>query len=151
MASRWWGGRTTVARAIPHIPEPIAEVDVEGVRGLVLERDVAELASIEPTHPARLLPGFDPFTNELPRHVEAVLAEDRHARVHRTAGWVSQVAIVDGRVAGTWTIDDGAKGAGRVVLQRFGRWRAQARKEIKPEVERLAAFLDRPLTLEFGV
>jgi hypothetical protein len=148
MASRWWGGRVTITKALPHVPVGLAEIDVEGVRALVRETDLAELESVEPEHPARLLPGFDPFTNELPRRVEAVLGAANHDRVHRTAGWVTPIVAIDGRVAGTWEIESAKGGAGRVLVQPFGRWRGGARKELAAEVERVAAFLDRPLRLE---
>jgi hypothetical protein len=147
MASRWWGGRVTVSHALPHVPEPIAEVDVDGIRGLVREADLAELAAIEPDHPARLLPGFDPFTNELPRHVEAVLGDDHHDRVHRTAGWVTPIVVVDGCVGGTWEIENG-NGARSLVVRPFRRWPGAARKELATEVDRIAAFLDQRLGLD---
>jgi Winged helix DNA-binding domain len=150
MIGRWWGGgrMAAITRALQTMSEPAVEVDIEGSRGLVLETDVAALERISPEHPARLLPGFDPFTNELPRRVESVLGNAHHHRVHRTAGWVTPIVAIDGRVAGTWELEDRKGGAGRVVVQPFGRWRGGARKELAPEVERIAAFLDRPLRLE---
>jgi hypothetical protein len=57
---------------------------------------------------------------------------------------------MDGRVAGTWEIADGKGGAGSVVVQRFHRWRGGARRELEEEVDRIAAFLDRPLRVERG-
>ena len=152
MIARWWGGGRLagVTKALARMPSPVVPVDVDGVRGLVLERDVAALAAASPGHPARLLPGFDPFTNELPRHVDAVLGDDLHDRVHRTAGWVTPIVFVDGRVGGTWEMETGARGSGTVAVRAFRRWPASARKEVAREVERLASFLDRPLTLEIA-
>ena len=126
----------------------LAEVDLEGRRAWVRADDVAGLRAQEPFRGVRLLPGFDPFTNELPRHVESVLGDDLHDRVHRTAGWVTPVVIVDGRVGGTWEIENGRGGAGTVRVQPFRRWRGGARKELRAEVDRLAAFLERPLRVE---
>ena len=128
-------------------PRAITDVDVEGTRGLVLEEDIAALAAASPDHQVRLLPGFDPFTNELPRHIEAVLPEADHDKVHRTAGWVSPIVVIDGRVAGRWEIENGKGRAGTVMFQRFGRWRAGIRPELVAEVDRIAAYLDRPLSL----
>ena len=71
-----------------------------------------------------------------------------HDAVHRTAGWVTPIVVIDGRVAGTWELSNGKAGAGSVIVQPFGPWRGGARKELAPEVERIAAFLDRPLRLE---
>jgi hypothetical protein len=107
--------------------------------------DIEALSAVSPDHEVRLLPGFDPFTNELPRRVEAVLGDAHHDRVHRTAGWVTPIVVVDGRVAGTWEIE-----AGKVVVQPFDRWRGGARRELEPEVARIAAYLDRPLQIEMA-
>jgi hypothetical protein len=147
MIARWWGaGRmAAVNRAIALVPDPIEEVDVDGVLGLVRREDLEALATVSARHAVRLLPGFDPFTNELPRRVHAVLPEPHHDRVHRTAGWVTPIVVVDGRVAGTWEIGDGKSGT--VEVQPFERLSAAATKELKAEVERVAAFLDRPLRM----
>jgi hypothetical protein len=148
MIGRWWGGRTTVTKALHRVPVSLVEVDVEGTRGLVREEDVEALVAMAPEHPARLLPGFDPFTNELPRRVDRVLKPADHDAVHRVAGWVTPIVVVDGRVAGTWEIANGKAGAGTISVRPFGRWRGGARRELRPEVERIAAFLDRRLRLE---
>jgi Winged helix DNA-binding domain len=147
MIGRWWGGgrMAAVNRALRTIAGELDEVDVEGARGLVLRADVAAVTA-QPEPAVRLLPGFDPWINEVPRRVDSVLAADRHDLVHRTAGWVTPVVVVDGRVAGTWEITgNGARGA--VEVAAWDRWRPGARKELKREVDRLAAFLDRPLRL----
>jgi hypothetical protein len=34
------------------------------------------------------------------------------------------------------------------VVRPFGRWRGGARRELAPEVDRIAAFLDRPLAID---
>jgi hypothetical protein len=150
MIARWWGGGrlTAVTRALGRMPVELAEIDVEGTRGLVRRDDLAALAGTEPAEHVRLLPGFDPFTNELPRHVDAVLDDRLHDRVHRTAGWVTPIVVLDGRVGGTWELENGKGGAGRLVVRPFGRWRGGARKELEPEVDRLSAYLERRLTLE---
>jgi hypothetical protein len=150
MIARWWGGGrlAAVSRALKVLPDPVVEVDVEGARGFVLGSDIGALDAVSPEHPARLLPGFDPFTNELPRRVESVLNPADHDRVHRTAGWVTPIVVVDGRVAGTWEIENGKAGTGTVTVRPFGRLRGGARKELASEVDRIAAFLDRRVGLE---
>ena len=147
MIARWWGGGrlTAVRRALARMPVPIAEVDVEGTRGLVRQDDLELLAATTPHQGVRLVPGFDPFTNELPRRVAAVLGDTHHARVHRTAGWVTPIVVVDAEIAGTWEIENGPAGTGVVVVRPFGRLRGGVRRELVPEVDRIAAFLDRPL------
>jgi hypothetical protein len=145
MIARWWGGgrMAAITRAMPLVDVPLAEVDVEGVRGLVRSEDVAALAAVAPGHEARLLPGFDPFTNELPRRVDAVLPDTHHDRVHRTAGWVSPIVVADGRVAGTWEIGPGKSGS--VEVQPFARWGSETTRAVATEIDRYADFLDRPL------
>jgi Winged helix DNA-binding domain len=147
MIARWWGGgrMAGVNRALAHVSVPLAQVEIDGVRGLVRSEDVEALASVsaEPSHDARLLPGFDPFTNELPRRIDAVLPDDHHARIHRTAGWVSPVVVVDGRIAGTWEIGRGRSAS--VEVQPFSEWSSGTDRQIAAEVERVAEFLDRPL------
>lgn len=149
MVARWWGGGRLagVTQALARMPTPVVQVDVEGVRGLVRALDLDALRDAPARHEPRLLPGFDPFTNELPRHVASVLDDALHDRVHRTAGWVTPVVVVDGRVAGTWEIQNGNRGAGIVLVQPFTT-KGIARRALTREVERIAAFLDRPLRID---
>ena len=151
MVNRWWGGgtrATVIKRAIACVPEPVAEVDVDGSQGLVLAEDVDALVGASPPTCVRLLPGFDPFTNELPRRVEAAMPVARHELVHRTAGWVTPIVVIDGRIAGTWELT-AAGGRGAIEVRPWHRWRGGARKELQAEVDRIAAFLDRPLTVSW--
>jgi hypothetical protein len=135
---------------LARIPDELAEIDVEGTRGLVRREDLAALAATEPGEHLRLLPGFDPFTNELPRHVDAVLDDRLHDRVHRTAGWVTPIVVLDGRVGGTWEIENGSHGTGRVAVTPFGRWRGGARQALSADVDRLALFAARSLSVEIA-
>jgi hypothetical protein len=151
MVARWWGGgrMSPINRALKHVEDEVAQVDVEGARGLVRRGDEAILAATKPYRGVRLLPGFDPFTNELPRRVESVLPAARHDLVHRTAGWVTPIVIVDGAIAGTWELDGGRAGKSVTVVP-FTRWRRGELKELASEVDRLAAFLGRPLSVSVG-
>ncbi|HET9613604.1 MAG TPA: crosslink repair DNA glycosylase YcaQ family protein, partial [Candidatus Limnocylindrales bacterium] len=102
MISRWWGaarGRL-VAAALERTPADLASIDVSGTRTWIHAADVDELAAQPPFHGVRLLPGFDPFTNELPRRTESVLPVAHHDDVYRTAGWVTPLVLVDGRIGG---------------------------------------------------
>lgn len=150
MIARWWGGgrMAGITRALAVLGKRVVAIDVEGMRGLVRAVDVDAITAASPAHEARLLPGFDPFTNELPRHVDSVLDDTHHDKVHRTAGWVTPIVLIDGRVAGTWEIENGKGGTGTLVVQRFGRWRSGAPRELAAEVERIAGFLDRRMQLD---
>jgi hypothetical protein len=79
------------------------------------------------------------------RRLDALMPSDRHDPVHRVAGWVSPVVVVDGRVAGTWELTSGKRGG--ISVQPFVRWRGGARRDLEPEVDRIASFLDRPLAV----
>ena len=145
---RWWGSRYTMRKAIEAAGLDLVNVDVEGTTGLALRSDAAPLATTKPFVGVRLLPGFDGYVNDLPRRVEALMPVERHAAVHRVAGWVSPVVIVDGRVAGTWEITNGKRGG--IAVTPFGRWRGGARQELAGEADRIAAFLDRPLSVDLA-
>jgi len=140
---RWWGSRYTMRNAIHSAGLDLVNIDVEGSAGLALRSDVKDLSTRKPFTGVRLLPGFDAYVNDLPRRVDALMPVDRHADVHRVAGWVSPVVIVDGRVAGTWELASGKRGG--IAIQPFSRWRGGARQELAAEADRIAAFLDRPL------
>ena len=142
---RWWGSRYTMKQAI-EAAGGIVSIDVEGTAALARRADLDELAATQPFVGVRLLPGFDAYVNDLPRRVDALMPADRHDDVHRVAGWVSPVVVVDGRVMGTWELETGARGG--VQVRPFGRWPGTARREIAAEVDRIAAFLDRPLKVE---
>lgn len=94
----------------------------------------APLPSPDAHAPARLLPRFD----------NLVLSHDDRRRVlpdeHRPAviqgGEVSATFLVDGFVAGTWSLDDG-----RVQLRPFSPLPLTARREVEDEAARLEAFL----------
>jgi hypothetical protein len=140
---RWWGSRYTMRKAIEAAGLDLVTIDIEGTAGLALRSDIKDLSATNPFTGVRLLPGFDAYVNDLPRRVDALLPVDRHDAVHRIAGWVSPVVIVDGRVAGTWGLATGKRGG--ISVQPFGRWRGGARKELAAEADRVAAFLHRPL------
>ena len=148
MIGRWWGAARAgiVNDAIARAPVDLAEVDVGGVRTWTRTSDVGALAEKEPFRGVRLLPGFDPFTNELPRRVESVLPVAHHDDVYRTAGWVTPLVLVDGRIGGTWGIGTGRRPVVDVV--RWSSWDRAADTELRAEVDRVAAFLDKPLAVE---
>lgn len=148
--ARWWGsvraGLISEARAL--LGDEVAEIDVAGTRAWALPADIAPLAATAPFKGVRLLPGFDPWINELPRRTDAVMTSIHHDRIYRVAGWVTPVVIVDGRVAGTWELTEGKRGG--MAVQPLERWRSGVKAELTTEVDRIAAFLDRPLPIEIA-
>ncbi len=148
--ARWWGsvraGLINEARAL--LGEQVVDIDVAGTRQWILPADVEALKATEPFEGVRLLPGFDPWINELPRRTDAVMTSAHHDRIYRVAGWVTPVVIVDGRVEGTWELTAGKRGG--IAIQPLERWRSGVKAELKAEVDRLAAFLDRPLPIDLA-
>ena len=70
-----------------------------------------------------------------------------HDDAYRTAGWVTPLVVVDGRVGGTWNIAGNAN-RGVVEVVRWSSWKRAAAGELAAEVDRVAAFLDKPLAIE---
>jgi hypothetical protein len=57
--------------------------------------------------------------------------------------------LVDGRIGGTWEIGGSAK-RGVITVRRWSSWTRAARSELDAEVDRVAAFLDKPLAIELS-
>jgi hypothetical protein len=148
MIVRWWGATRSglITDALARLPVETSPVEVDGVNAWVRTEDVDALGASKPFRGVRLLPGFDPFTNELPRRTESVLPVAHHDDVYRTAGWVTPLVLVDGRIGGTWQIGSGKRPTVEVV--RWSSWKRLARRELDAEIDRVAAFLDRPLTID---
>jgi winged helix DNA-binding protein len=147
MVVRWWGAQRAglINDAAARLGSAITTVEVDGRKAWVRKEDVAAVTSAQPFRGVRLLPGFDPYVNELPRRTDELLPVLHHDRIYRTAGWVTPVVIVDGSVGGTWELTAGKRGG--IAVQPFGSWRGGVHRELRAEADRLAAFLDRPLEL----
>jgi hypothetical protein len=65
---------------------------------------------------------------------------DFKARVHRQAGWVSPVLLVDGRIEGVWRHERRGRRL-EVTIAPFRRVPAAVRRSAAAEAERLAEFL----------
>jgi len=121
----------------------LAPVDVEGRPGWVLRSDVHHLERASLDGPVvRLLPSFDSFLlghKDKSHLVEAA----RYTRVYRPAGWLAPVLLVDGRVAGVWSM---TRKAGRLVVrvEAFTRLSAALRAAVQDETEDLGRFLGMP-------
>jgi hypothetical protein len=119
----------------------VVEVSVEGRRASVRAADLDALVASEPAAGVRLLGGFDQYVVGASAHLSELLAGGSRALVSRTAGWISPVLLVDGRIAGVWTYD--RKGARFTIeVAPFGAVPARVRKALKAEGERIGAFVD---------
>ena len=135
--------RDVVQWSMMHVPElkaslallePLRRFRDEHGRELV---DVPRAPLPDPDTPApvRLLPKWD---NVLLAWADRtrVLPEAYRKQVIRMNGDVAQTFLVDGFVAGTWTVDDG-----RVVTAPFAKLSSTVQRELRDEAGRLEAFL----------
>jgi hypothetical protein len=83
-------------------------VDVEGEPAYARAADVDDLATAEPFDEVRLLPAFDQFVLGPGTGDVRVIDAHRRAAISKAAGWISPVVVCRGRVAGTWSLADGA-------------------------------------------
>ena len=95
----------------------------------------APLPDPETPAPVRFLPKWD---NVLLAWADRtrVLPEEYRKRVIKTNGDVAQTFLVDGLVAGMWSVEKD-----RVVLEPLGRLSRSVRREVEDEAERLEAFV----------
>ena len=110
-------------------------VEVEPKR-FVLAADVERL-SARPKG-VNVLGAFDPYV--LFPHNDRPVPEEHRERVYRAAGWISQVIVVRGRVAGDWTHKK--KGANlEIALEPFAPLSATTARAVERELDSLATFL----------
>ena len=135
--ARWWGAWPGVANAAwSGLAKELAPVSVEGVRVDILESDLGALLKARIEQRVQLLPAFDPYI--LGHASRSHLVPSAFApRVSRTAGWISAVLLVDGRVAGTWT-HTLAGTTIRVTVDPFSRLRPATTTEVKIRARELA-------------
>ena len=115
----------------------MAEVDVDGERAYVLAEHLDELARTRPTRAVRLLGGFDQFVLGAGTDDEHIIAAQRRSAVSRTAGWISPVVLVDGRVGGTWRL-----GGSAIAIDWFPETERPRAELVDAEVARIRAILD---------
>jgi DNA glycosylase AlkZ-like len=135
-----WFGKRKLRAWFGELTERIAEVDVDGERAYVLEEDVDELASAEPSDTVRLLPGFDQYVLGSGTGDGHVVSPARRTAVSRRAGWVSPVVVVGGVVRGTWELDDDEA---RVTW--FRESGKPPRRALRAELGRLSSIVGREL------
>jgi len=124
-----------IQRALERL-EPLRRLRDEQGREL-LDVPRAPLPAAETPAPVRFLPKRD---NVLLAWADRtrVLPEPYRKRVIRMNGDVAQTFLVDGFVAGTWSVE-----GGRVVIESFAPLTRSVRREVEDEAEKLEAFLAR--------
>lgn len=138
--ARWWGSwRGVAAAAWKSLAPELVTVSVEGRHAEALAADVAAMKRSRLSETVHLLPLFDPY---LMGHARRDHMVDRAhaAKVSRTAGWISAVILVEGRVAGTWTHGLG-NGILQVTLTPFQPLSARQKTQVKERTAEIALAL----------
>jgi hypothetical protein len=120
--------------------DDVAEVVLDGGPAFVLAADVEEIMAAEPQGAVNLLPAFDQYVVGAPRNTAAVLDPAHQAKVYRPQGWLSPVLLVDGVIAGTWSVDGKGRDT-RIVVDPFEPLSAAVAQRAASEAQRLAAIL----------
>jgi hypothetical protein len=132
----WWGHWPGVgAAAWDALEGELATVSVGGWRAQMLASDLQRLP---PTTKGlvQLLPPFDPYLMGYASRAHLFDVVHR-PKVSRTAGWISAVLLVDGRVEGTWT-HSLARGVLRVRLVPFERLPPKVLSSVRLRARELA-------------
>jgi hypothetical protein len=138
--ARWWGQWSGVGKAAwIALAGELTPVSIEGRRADVLSADVQGIARHPPEESVQLLPPFDPYLMGHSSRDHIVEAANL-SKVSRTAGWISAVVLVDGRVAGTWT-HVAARETLRITVEPFRRLSAKTVAEVRRRGESLAGAL----------
>jgi hypothetical protein len=139
--ARWWGGHTPgVGKAAwAGLAGELASVSIEGHRADILAVDLKRLAKSPDGATVKLLPLFDPYLMGHSSRDHLFDAAYR-SRVSRTAGWISAVVLVEGRVVATWT-HRVVKQTLHIAVEPFHKLPLKAKPEIRARAEELAATL----------
>jgi len=136
--ARWWGAWPGVGNAAwSGLAKELVHASVEGTRLDILKSDLDALRTAKITEPVQLLPAFDPY---ILGHANRDHLFDRvHGpKVSRTAGWISAVVLVDGRVAATWT-HTLANRTLRITIEPFRNLTTVIKSEIRQKADALAS------------
>ncbi|MGW4810003.1 DNA glycosylase AlkZ-like family protein, partial [Kitasatospora sp. NPDC004272] len=105
-----WLSRNSLRRTVlkgfaAALGDRLTEVTVDGAPAHALTEHLDELAATAPTASVHLLGAFDQYVLGPGTKATEILPAAHRAKVSRTAGWISPLLLVDGRIAGTWEQD----------------------------------------------
>lgn len=135
----WLGRWPGVAQAAwEGLREELVDVSVEGWRAQLLAGDLDRIPAVTRGH-VNLLAPFDPYLMGWASRAHMFDSAHR-SKVTRTAGWISAVVLLDGRVVGTWT-HRLAKDTLTVDVVAFDHIKPKVASEIRRRAAELAAAL----------
>ncbi len=138
--ARWWGAWPGIGKAAwSGLAGELVEVSLDGRKLQALEADIDAIHKARIDEPVQLLPLFDPYLMGYANRDH--LFEKVHApKVSRTAGWISAVVLVNGRVEGTWTHAVN-KGALRIDVVPFKRLGTSVTSDVRKRASEIAKAL----------
>ncbi len=107
-----WLSRNSVRKTVVRgwfaaMGEVLTEVDVEGRTGWIPSEFADDLAAATLDGGVHLLGPFDQYVLGPGTGDTVLLPAEHRSKVSRTAGWISPLVLLDGRIAGTWEqVDD---------------------------------------------
>jgi hypothetical protein len=128
------------------LEERLVTVDVDGHRALLLAEDLDELCQAARSPAVRLLAGFDQYLLGPGTGDPRIVPHARRKQVSKTAGWISAVVLVGGRVAGVWELAEDA-----VVVSLFEEAGDVNRDALEAEAARVGAFTGRDLRVSVSL
>jgi hypothetical protein len=138
--TRWWGSWAGIGKAAwTGLAGELVSVDIEGRKANLLAGDLQRIGKLLPAASVQLLPPFDPYVMGHSSRDHIVEAAN-HSKVSRTAGWISAVVLVDGRVAGTWS-HEALKGTLRITVEPFQTLTSKTMTELRGRAEAIAETL----------
>jgi hypothetical protein len=146
----WSGMRMGLIREIwKRARDDLRPVVADGKEAYLLAEELDELrAQRDAGTSVRLLPYFDVYL--LGHKDKGHLVDPAHyKRVYRKAGWISQVVLVNGRIAGVWTQKSRGKGL-IVTVEAFEPLNRETRQAVEEEAAGLGHFLGREAEVAFG-
>ncbi|HEV2968327.1 MAG TPA: winged helix DNA-binding domain-containing protein [Candidatus Dormibacteraeota bacterium] len=138
--TRWWGSWSGVGNAAwAGLAGELVGVTIEGKRADLLSADVNLISKQRVEESIQLLPLFDPYLMGHSSRDHIVDAANL-SKVSRTAGWISAVVLVDGKVAGTWK-HASSDGGIRITVEPFRRLSAKTTAGVRRQAESMAGAL----------
>jgi hypothetical protein len=145
---RWWGAMSgaRVERLFKELGDDVTQVDLDGAKGWLLTEHLDAVRTVTMPDVVRLVPAFDQFVITAYRANPAILDPALKDRVYRTAGWLSPIVVVRGRMAGVWRHEKKGKKL-LVTVEPFATFPAKVTKAVAAEAEGLASFVGGELEL----
>ncbi|MFE3702008.1 winged helix DNA-binding domain-containing protein [Nocardia tengchongensis] len=106
--TRGFLSKPTVRRWFSALGDELTELEVDGRSGYFLTEHLDQLAATKPTSAVHLLGQFDQYVLGPGTGDTALLPGDHRAKVSRTAGWISPLVLIGGKIAGTWEVEEEA-------------------------------------------